>query len=56
MQALLNWIKSGKLKFKADVVHGLENAPKALLKLFNGSNKGKLCVQVAPGAGTKSRL
>jgi NADPH-dependent curcumin reductase CurA len=38
----------GKLKYKVDLVDGLENAPKALHKLFDGSNTGKLIVQVSP--------
>lgn len=42
------WLDNGKLKFKVDVIDGLENAPQGLLKLFTGANKGKLAVQCAP--------
>jgi NADPH-dependent curcumin reductase len=41
------WWMEGKLKFRIDVVDGLENAPDALNKLFDGSNKGKLIVKVS---------
>ena len=51
---VLGWITTGKLKFRTGVISGLENAPRALQKLFNGSNAGKLCVQVR--AARKSRL
>jgi NADPH-dependent curcumin reductase len=45
--ALAGWYAAGKLKYRADVVEGLQNAPRALRKLFEGSNTGKLMVQVA---------
>ncbi|MGE3291109.1 MAG: NADP-dependent oxidoreductase [Geminicoccaceae bacterium] len=41
-------VHDGKLKFKEDVVEGLENAPQALIGLLEGRNVGKLLVQVAP--------
>lgn len=43
---LIGWLMQGKLKYKVDVVQGLENTPGALRKLFDGSNTGKLIVQV----------
>jgi NADPH-dependent curcumin reductase CurA len=42
------WLREGKLKYKEDIVQGLENAPKAFLGLFEGKNFGKLIVQVSP--------
>ena len=45
---MIGWLMQGKLKYRVDVVEGLENAPRALLKLFDGSNTGKLIVQVGP--------
>lgn len=41
------WLMAGKLKYKVDVVEGLENAPAALNKLFAGTNQGKLVVKIA---------
>ncbi|RMH18564.1 MAG: NADP-dependent oxidoreductase [Acidobacteria bacterium] len=43
---MARWLAEGKLKARFDVVDGLENAPRALLKLFDGSNTGKLVVRV----------
>jgi len=40
------WLAEGKLHYREDVVEGLENAPKALLRLFDGSNTGKLMVKI----------
>jgi len=46
MTELGKWMMEGKLKYRVDVVEGLENAPKAINKLFEGSNQGKLVVKV----------
>ncbi len=44
---LLEWVNQGRLKYRLDVVDGLENAPQAVQKLFDGSNVGKLVVRVS---------
>ncbi|MBZ5604420.1 MAG: NADP-dependent oxidoreductase [Acidobacteriia bacterium] len=44
---LLGWMQSGKLKFKVDVAEGLESAPRAINKLFEGTNTGKLVVKIS---------
>jgi NADPH-dependent curcumin reductase len=41
------WVRSGRLKYREDVVEGLENAPSAFLGLLDGKNFGKLLVKVA---------
>lgn len=41
------WLKQGKLKYKEDVVTGLENAPRAFIGLLQGKNFGKLVVKVS---------
>lgn len=46
---LAAWVQQGKLRYKVDIVDGLENAPRALNRLFDGSHDGKLLVRVAPG-------
>jgi NADPH-dependent curcumin reductase CurA len=47
VEYLLTWYSEGKITYRVDVVDGLENAPEALNKLFEGSNKGKLLVKVS---------
>ena len=44
---LATWIMQGKIKYKETIVEGLENAPKALNKLFDGENTGKLMIKIA---------
>ena len=44
---LLAWAKEGKVKPVEDIVEGLENAPKGLIGLLAGKNRGKRMVRVA---------
>ena len=37
----------GQIKYREDIVEGLENAPEAFLRLFKGANFGKLIVKVS---------
>jgi NADPH-dependent curcumin reductase CurA len=41
------WVRSGRIKYREDVVEGLEQAPAAFLGLLQGKNFGKLLVRVA---------
>ncbi len=41
------WVRSGRLKYREDVIDGLENAPAAFLGLLQGKNFGKLLVKVS---------
>jgi NADPH-dependent curcumin reductase CurA len=41
------WIGSGQLKYREDIVKGIENAPEAFMGLLKGKNFGKLLVQVS---------
>jgi NADPH-dependent curcumin reductase CurA len=42
-----SWFRAGKLKYKEDVVVGLEKAPSAFIGMLKGRNFGKLLVKVA---------
>jgi NADPH-dependent curcumin reductase CurA len=45
------WLREGRVKYREDVVEGIEQAPRALIGLLGGENFGKLWVRVAAGAG-----
>ena len=47
IQDIMPWIAIGAIKYTQEIVEGLENAPQALQKLFNGDKKGKLLVKVS---------
>ena len=44
------WVADGSLKYREDVVDGLENASAAFIGLLEGRNFGKLLVRVGPDA------
>lgn len=46
MLELGTWVAEGKLRYKVDVVDGLDNAPDALDRLFSGANMGKVMVKL----------
>ena len=42
------WLREGRLKYREDVVQGLEAAPAALIGVLEGRNFGKMLVSVLP--------
>jgi NADPH-dependent curcumin reductase CurA len=44
---LSEWVRAGRITHAEDVQHGIENAPKTLLRLFSGANFGKQVLEVA---------
>jgi NADPH-dependent curcumin reductase CurA len=42
------WIREGRIKYREDVLEGIEAMPKAMLRLFSGANFGKQLVRAAP--------
>jgi NADPH-dependent curcumin reductase CurA len=46
------WLRDGRIKYREDVVDGLENAPRAFQGLLQGRNFGKQIIRVAPDPTT----
>ncbi len=44
---LFGWIQGGQMVNQVDVMQGLENAPAALRRLFQGENQGKQLLKIA---------
>jgi len=44
---MAKWLKEGRIKYREDIVDGLESAPEAFIGLLQGKNFGKLLVRVA---------
>ena len=49
--ALAGWLREGRLKERADVQYGLENAPAVVARLFRGENVGKQLLRIAGEGG-----
>jgi len=47
LRDMSQWLREGKIKYREDVIQGLENAPRAFIGLLKGENIGKRVVQVA---------
>jgi NADPH-dependent curcumin reductase CurA len=45
---LTTWAKEGKVHVAEDVIDGLENAPRGLVGLLAGENRGKRMIRVSP--------
>jgi NADPH-dependent curcumin reductase len=41
------WVQEGRIKYREDIVDGLERAPEAFIGQLQGRNFGKLLVRVA---------
>ena len=41
------WLTSGRIKYREDIVDGIEATPRAFIGLLAGANRGKLLVRVA---------
>jgi len=48
LQRMGEWIRAGQVKYKEDIVEGIENAPRAFAGLLRGDNFGKLQVKLGP--------
>jgi NADPH-dependent curcumin reductase CurA len=47
---LAEWARSGRLRHREDILDGIEQMPRAFLRLLSGQNFGKQLVRVAAGA------
>jgi NADPH-dependent curcumin reductase CurA len=44
---MTQWIREGRVKYREEIVDGLENAPGAFIGLLQGKNFGKLVIKVS---------
>ena len=44
--SLAGWVREGKLRYREDVLDGIESAPGSIEKLYSGENKGKLVIRL----------
>ena len=47
---LIDWIKSGKLRYREEITDGIESAPGAIASLYRSENMGKRLIRIAPEA------
>ena len=44
---MAKWIADGQIRYREDIVEGLENAPQAFISMLDGGNFGKLVVKLS---------
>ena len=49
------WLREGKIRYREDIIQGLENTPRAFIGLLQGENIGKRVVQVSADPTRKER-
>jgi len=47
-EAMGGWLKDGRIKYREEMIDGLENAPSAFVGLLKGENFGKRVIRVGP--------
>src|SRR6185295_3648954 len=47
LKQMAEWILQGKLKYREDIEHGIENAPRAFMEMLKGRNTGKQLVKLS---------
>ena len=43
---LAGWVRSGKLRYREDILHGIVAAPDAIAGLYRGENLGKRLIRL----------
>lgn len=43
------WVRAGQIRYREDILDGLEHAPGAIAGLYRGENLGKRLIRIAPG-------
>jgi NADPH-dependent curcumin reductase len=48
LRELENWMRNGQIRYREDILDGLEQAPGAIAGLYRGENLGKRLIRIAP--------
>ena len=50
---LENWVRDGRIRYREDVLDGVERAPGSIAGLYRGENLGKRLIRIAPERGVR---
>ena len=45
---LAEWVRQGKIRYREDILNGIEHAPGAIAGVYRGENLGKRLIRIAP--------
>ena len=46
--ALAQWVREGRIRYREDILDGIEQAPGSVAGLYRGENLGKRLIRIAP--------
>jgi NADPH-dependent curcumin reductase CurA len=49
-EQLVKWVRAGLIRYREDILEGIEHAPGAIAGLYRGENMGKRLIRIAPEA------
>jgi len=47
VKQLEDWVATGQLKYREDILQGIDNAPDSIAGLYRGENMGKRLIQIS---------
>ncbi len=48
LRLLTEWVRTGQIRYREDIVDGLQHAPGSIAGLYRGDNIGKRIIRIAP--------
>jgi NADPH-dependent curcumin reductase CurA len=48
LQELESWVRNGQIRYREDILDGIEQAPGSIAGLYRGENLGKRLIRIAP--------
>jgi len=50
LRELESWVRNGQIRYREDILDGIEQAPGSIAGLYRGENLGKRLIRIAPDA------
>ena len=50
LRDLESWVRDGRIRYREDILDGIEQAPGSIAGLYRGENLGKRLIRIAPDA------
>lgn len=55
LRELETWVRSGRIRYREDILDGIEQAPDSIAGLYRGENQGKRLIRIAPEPPPRAR-
>ena len=48
LRELESWVRAGEIRYREEILEGIEQAPDSIAGLYRGENLGKRLIRIAP--------